>query len=174
MKIEKKRFQAILDGTATNLTGSEVLVRNIAYLAERRGENPQVAIEKELLNVTIVDTDETINRVKRPPERMVSAATPPKINLDTPRAQPPRLAALTRPAEMKLEDKKQGTQNTLFRSLVEALGLGMLVSFVGGGALVVLIPVYLLDLSGPAVLPMAAIISVLLFALLAKIKKQRE
>ena len=55
MKLGEKRFSAILDGTATDLKGQEILVRNIAYEAERLGHDPRQAVEYSLPFLTFVD-----------------------------------------------------------------------------------------------------------------------
>jgi hypothetical protein len=54
MKISEDRFKSILAGTATNLTSNEILLRREAFDAERRGEDPLLAVEARMFDVTIV------------------------------------------------------------------------------------------------------------------------
>jgi hypothetical protein len=53
MKIDRNRFKAIMDGTASDLTSKEVLIRHIAFDAERRGTDPIFAVEQSLPDVQI-------------------------------------------------------------------------------------------------------------------------
>ncbi|QHO74581.1 hypothetical protein ACH79_19950 [Bradyrhizobium sp. CCBAU 051011] len=48
MKIDETRFRAILNGTADQLSGQEILIRHVAYEAERKGEDPKRAVEESL------------------------------------------------------------------------------------------------------------------------------
>ena len=54
MKITEDRFKSILAGTATNLTSKEILIRQEAFDAERRGQDPMVAVGAQMPDVTIV------------------------------------------------------------------------------------------------------------------------
>ncbi|WP_198164193.1 hypothetical protein [Bradyrhizobium jicamae] len=54
MKISEERFKSILAGTATNLSSKEILIRQEAFFAERTGQDPMLAIEAKLPDVTII------------------------------------------------------------------------------------------------------------------------
>jgi hypothetical protein len=54
MRITRERFEALLDGTAINVTGAERVVRIEAFNAQRRGEDPATAVESKMFNVSIV------------------------------------------------------------------------------------------------------------------------
>jgi hypothetical protein len=54
MKIFEDRFKSILAGTATNLTSKEILIRQQAFDAERRGQEQMLAVEAQMPDVTIV------------------------------------------------------------------------------------------------------------------------
>ena len=54
MKITEDRFKSILAGTAPNLTSKEILIRQEAFDAERRGQDPMLAVEAQMPDVTIV------------------------------------------------------------------------------------------------------------------------
>jgi hypothetical protein len=62
MRISTDRFNKIIDGSATNLTSMEILIRQEAFAAERHGQDPSVAVEAKLPHVTIIKRD----RVKGP------------------------------------------------------------------------------------------------------------
>jgi hypothetical protein len=55
MQISAERFKALLDGTATNVTGEERIIRIEAFNAERRGEDPAVAVQAKLPHVSILE-----------------------------------------------------------------------------------------------------------------------
>lgn len=54
MNISEDRFKSIVAGTATLLTSKEILIRQAAFDAERRGEDPMLAVETTMPDVTIV------------------------------------------------------------------------------------------------------------------------
>src|SRR5258708_7248525 len=70
MTITKNRFKAIMEGTALNLTAEEILVRNVAYQAERKGEDPLRAVVQGLPHVRII-----IDEIKSDKLRSVSGNT---------------------------------------------------------------------------------------------------
>jgi hypothetical protein len=55
MQISAERFKALLDGTATNVTGEERIIRIEAFNAERRGEDPAAAVQAKLPHVSIAE-----------------------------------------------------------------------------------------------------------------------
>lgn len=56
MRITAERFKALLNGTATDVSGEERLIRVEAFSAERRGEDPATAVQARMPNVSIVET----------------------------------------------------------------------------------------------------------------------
>jgi hypothetical protein len=107
MKLGEKRFSAILDGTATDLKGQEILVRNIAYEAERLGHDPRQAVEYSLPFLTFVDDVARITIGSGPAAQADTGPIPPlEVLLENARrknsiasAAAPRLAApVKRPA----------------------------------------------------------------------------
>ena len=57
MAIDRNRFNAIMDGTAANLTAVEILVRHVAYKAEREGGSPLLAVKHELPHIQITEVE---------------------------------------------------------------------------------------------------------------------
>jgi hypothetical protein len=53
MQISAERFKAILDGTATNVTGAERIIRIEAF--KRLGEDPAAAVQAKLPHVSILE-----------------------------------------------------------------------------------------------------------------------
>jgi hypothetical protein len=72
MKLEEERFKLILAGTATNLSSREILIRHVAYLAERRGEDPMLAVEAEMPDVTIVRAKDKARAILTKAEQTLS------------------------------------------------------------------------------------------------------
>lgn len=83
MKIDGNRFKAILDGTASNLTSKEVLIRHIAYDAERRGTDPLLAVEQSLPDVQVerreLRSDKSLSRPPQNNKKVVTANKKEKL-----------------------------------------------------------------------------------------------
>ncbi len=74
MKITAERFKALLDGSATNVTGEERIVRVEAFTAERRGEDPATAVQARMPHVSIVKTVQVMLPLKRSATNAVVSA----------------------------------------------------------------------------------------------------
>jgi len=83
MRIAAERFAALLNGTATDVTGEVRVVRVEAFRAQRLGEDPATAVQARMPNVSIVETP----HVAIPPDMsatisrssIVSSVSPPRV-----------------------------------------------------------------------------------------------
>ncbi|WP_316173889.1 MULTISPECIES: hypothetical protein [unclassified Bradyrhizobium] len=153
MRIEIARLNAILAGTAADLNAMELLVRSVAIDAERRGEDVGAAIKRELPSVVIPTTD--ANRTSEVPTPI-----PRQLQADPVRA----LDRSTRPSVAIEASEMRTPRTTKFQAFKEALVIGTVLTFTGGG-IVVLGPAIWFGLNGPALAVMGTTTSVLFFAL---------
>jgi len=77
MKITAERFKALLDGTATDVSGEERLIRVEAFSAERRGEDPASAVQTRMPNVSIVEASPVAIPLGLPETNTRSSAASP-------------------------------------------------------------------------------------------------
>jgi hypothetical protein len=75
MEITAERFEALLDGSARNVTGEERVVRVEAFMAERRGEDPLTAVQSRLPHVLVTEAVEVAQPIITPATNIASAPT---------------------------------------------------------------------------------------------------
>jgi hypothetical protein len=119
MTINEKRFKAIMEGTASNLTAEEILVRNVAYQAERKGEDPLGSVQRELPHVQIIKDEVALGKSRSVSEK-IKKKTDTKNKLEQVRTELKPYAALTKSQKQFIEE-----QMIPYSRVLDAAGLKM-------------------------------------------------
>lgn len=76
MKITSERFKTLLNGSARDVAGEERVIRVEAFMAERRGEYPAMAVQAAMPHVSIVEAVQVMPPLKRSATNTAASVAP--------------------------------------------------------------------------------------------------